>query len=84
MENIEYDPSCRSAWLKVKDHVPELRDNLRVRILRPVTREQDAAQELTEDSLQLLVCELAQPTWARNSSCVVKMSSEGSLNRTVT
>ncbi|CAE7662939.1 unnamed protein product, partial [Symbiodinium pilosum] len=37
------------SWLEVKDHVPELRDNLRVRILRPVTREQDAAQELTEE-----------------------------------
>jgi len=36
------------AWLEVKDHVPELRDNIVARVLRPVT-EPNAAEDLKEE-----------------------------------
>lgn len=36
------------SWLEVKDHVPELRDNIVARVLRPVT-EPNAAEDLKEE-----------------------------------
>ena len=41
---------------QVKDHVPELRDNIVARVLRPVT-EPNAAEDLKEDRL-LYKCRL--------------------------